>query len=64
MKDDVDLAGSLNHVVIGGDRSRSVDNEAAAIANAVADAVGIRIFELPLTAERVYKSLKQLEPLG
>ncbi len=37
---------------------------AAAIANAVADAVGIRLFELPLTAERVYKSLKQVEPLG
>ncbi len=37
---------------------------AAAIANAVADAVGIRLFELPLTAERVYKSLKQLQPLG
>ena len=37
---------------------------AAAIANAVADAVGIRLFELPLTAERVYRSIKQVEPLG
>lgn len=32
---------------------------AAAIANAVADAVGIRLFELPLTAEKVYWELKQ-----
>lgn len=29
----------------------------AAIANAVADAVGVRIFELPLTSERVYRAL-------
>jgi len=32
---------------------------AAAIANAIADAVGVRLFELPLTAEKVYWSLKQ-----
>jgi CO/xanthine dehydrogenase Mo-binding subunit len=31
---------------------------AAAIANAVADAVGVRLFELPLTAEKVYRSLR------
>ena len=31
---------------------------AAAIANAVADAVGIRLFELPVTAERVYAALR------
>lgn len=31
---------------------------AAAIANAVADAVGVRLFELPLTAEKVYWELK------
>jgi len=37
---------------------------AAAIANAVADAVGIRLFELPLTAERVYTRLKQVQPQG
>ncbi len=37
---------------------------AAAIANAVADAVGIRLFELPLTAEKVYKSMKQVQPRG
>ncbi len=30
----------------------------AAIANAVADAVGVRIFDLPLTAEKVYWSLR------
>jgi CO/xanthine dehydrogenase Mo-binding subunit len=31
---------------------------AAAIANAVADAVGVRLFDLPLTAEKVYKGLR------
>ncbi|HWO42546.1 MAG TPA: xanthine dehydrogenase family protein molybdopterin-binding subunit [Candidatus Eisenbacteria bacterium] len=31
---------------------------AAAIANAVADAVGVRIFDLPLTAEKVYWALR------
>jgi CO/xanthine dehydrogenase Mo-binding subunit len=30
----------------------------AAIANAVADAVGARVFELPVTAERVYRALQ------
>ena len=29
----------------------------AAIANAVADAVGVRLFDLPVTAERVYRGL-------
>jgi CO/xanthine dehydrogenase Mo-binding subunit len=33
---------------------------AAAIANAVADAVGCQLFELPITAERVYRALHQL----
>lgn len=33
---------------------------AAAIANAVADAVGCRLFELPITAERVYAALHQV----
>ncbi|MEE8327005.1 MAG: molybdopterin cofactor-binding domain-containing protein, partial [candidate division NC10 bacterium] len=37
---------------------------AAAIANAVADAVGVRLFELPLTAERVFWSLKRSQPSG
>ena len=32
---------------------------AAAIANAVADAVGCQLFELPITAERVYAALHQ-----
>ncbi len=32
---------------------------AAAIANAVADACGARLFDLPVTAERVYKALQQ-----
>jgi CO/xanthine dehydrogenase Mo-binding subunit len=31
---------------------------AAAIANAVADAVGVRIFDLPITAEKIYWSLR------
>jgi len=30
----------------------------AAIANAVADACGVRIFELPITAERVYRAIR------
>jgi CO/xanthine dehydrogenase Mo-binding subunit len=33
---------------------------AAAIANAVADAVGCQLFELPITAERVYAALHQV----
>lgn len=32
---------------------------AAALANAVYDAIGIRFFEIPLTEERVYKALKE-----
>jgi CO/xanthine dehydrogenase Mo-binding subunit len=31
---------------------------AAAIANAIADAVGVRLFDLPLTSEKVYAELK------
>lgn len=31
----------------------------AAIANAVADAVGVRLFELPITAEKIYAALKK-----
>jgi CO/xanthine dehydrogenase Mo-binding subunit len=30
----------------------------AAIANAVADAVGARLFELPISAEKIYHALK------
>lgn len=37
-----------------------VNNSApAAIANAVADAIGVRLFELPITAEKIYRALKQ-----
>ena len=32
---------------------------AAAIANAVADAVGVRIRDLPITAEKVYRALRE-----
>ncbi len=32
-----------------------------AILNAVYDAVGVRIFELPLTPERVYTAIKEYE---
>ncbi len=35
---------------------------APAIANAIADAVGVRLHELPLSAERVYESLKAGAP--
>jgi CO/xanthine dehydrogenase Mo-binding subunit len=31
----------------------------AAVANAVADAVGVRLFELPLTAEKIYNALHE-----
>jgi len=36
---------------------------APAIANAVADAVGVRIKDLPITAEKVYRALMEAEPL-
>ena len=31
----------------------------AAVANAVADAVGARVFDLPITAEKIYHALKE-----
>jgi CO/xanthine dehydrogenase Mo-binding subunit len=31
----------------------------AAIANAISDAVGVRLFELPIKAEAVYQALKR-----
>ena len=37
---------------------------APAIANAVADAIGVRIFELPITPERVVKAMKQAQAAG
>ncbi len=35
-----------------------ISSPAAAIANAVADATGVRIRQLPLTPERVFRALK------
>ena len=35
------------------------NNPPAAIANAVADAVGVRVFEIPVTAEKVYSGLRE-----
>jgi len=32
---------------------------AAAVANAVADAVGVRVRDLPITAEKVYRALRE-----
>ena len=32
---------------------------AAAIANAIADAVGVRLFDLPLTAEKIYRAMNR-----
>ena len=31
----------------------------AAIANAVADAIGVRLFELPVKAERIYHGIRE-----
>jgi len=31
----------------------------AAIANAIADAVGVRLFELPVKAEKIYQALQE-----
>jgi CO/xanthine dehydrogenase Mo-binding subunit len=36
---------------------------APAIANAVAEAIGVRIKDLPITAEKVYRALAETEPL-
>jgi CO/xanthine dehydrogenase Mo-binding subunit len=37
---------------------------AAAIANAIADASGARIRDLPLSSERVLRALRAEDPLG
>ena len=37
----------------------SVNSVAPAIANAVYDAVGVRIYDLPLTPEKVLKAIKE-----
>jgi CO/xanthine dehydrogenase Mo-binding subunit len=37
---------------------------AAAIANAVADAIGVRVFDLPITPDRVLAALKRAQEEG
>jgi CO/xanthine dehydrogenase Mo-binding subunit len=37
---------------------------APAIANAVQDAVGVRIYDLPITAEKVLRAIRQREARG
>jgi hypothetical protein len=39
----------------------SLDPVPAAIANAIYDAVGVRIYELPITAEKVHRALRDLK---
>ena len=41
---------------------RPLPSTAAAVANAVYDAVGIRVDDLPLKPERVYSMLKRKNP--
>ncbi|MBI2991932.1 MAG: xanthine dehydrogenase family protein molybdopterin-binding subunit, partial [Deltaproteobacteria bacterium] len=48
--------GPYNSMAIGETSNISV---AAAIANAVEDAVGVRITELPITAEKVFQALRK-----
>ncbi|MFQ5610499.1 MAG: xanthine dehydrogenase family protein molybdopterin-binding subunit [Anaerolineae bacterium] len=36
----------------------------AAVGNALADALGIRIYDLPLTPEKILRALKQIDPAG
>jgi CO/xanthine dehydrogenase Mo-binding subunit len=36
----------------------------AAIANAIADAIGVRLFDLPVTSEKVYRLLEGNEPVN
>lgn len=43
--------GELPHIPVG-----------AAIANAIQDAVGVRIKEVPITAEKIYRELRRLDP--
>jgi CO/xanthine dehydrogenase Mo-binding subunit len=37
---------------------------APAIANAIEDAVGVRVTDLPITSERILAALKEAEPGG
>ena len=48
--------GPLNSKPIGEFANNGV---AAAVANAVADAVGVRLFEMPCTAERIHRALNR-----
>jgi len=48
--------GPLNSKPIGEFANNGV---AAAVANAVADAVGVRLFEMPITAEKIHRALTQ-----
>jgi CO/xanthine dehydrogenase Mo-binding subunit len=61
---------ALRTVLVGGGRGIGPANVkavgeltnvpvAAAVANAVADAVGVRVRELPITAERVYWIIRE-----
>src|SRR3989442_2964507 len=50
--------GPFNAKAIG---EGSISAVAPAIANAVADACGVRILDLPITAEKVYFALKEKE---
>ena len=51
--------GPFNAKAIG---EGSISAVAPAIANAVADACGVRILDLPITAEKVYWALRAKEP--
>jgi CO/xanthine dehydrogenase Mo-binding subunit len=37
---------------------------APAVANAIADAIGVRIFEMPITPERVWRALQEARAGG
>ena len=50
--------GPFNAKAIG---EGSISAVAPAIANAVADACGVRILDLPITAEKVYFALREKE---
>jgi len=55
------LESPTGPVPFGGKAIAEIPNvpTAAAVANAIADAVGVRLFDLPLTAEKIYRELNQ-----
>ncbi len=57
VKDDLSGPGPFSAKHIG---ENGIVATAAAIANALDDAVGVRIFDLPLTAEKIYFALKDV----